>query len=362
MPEHVITGIEQVSVAWLTSVLEKSGALTHGAVESFEVGAGQGNWSTSANLVLNYSEHARGQLPKRLFLKMVETDLGDGESFGDSEVTYYTRDYVDVPHAPVLRCYDAAYSEELGRYHMLLEDVSETHTEAAYKDPSLKYGLVLAEGLAVLHARWWGEKRLAEAGAVIHSASHIRQFVEIAAPGVEHITSRFAGELQPEWPALLDEIYTNHPQAMIRRTEDPNGFTIIHGDAGRGNILVPRRGERPLYLIDRQPFNWSLTVWLGVYDLAYAVILDWEIEARRQVEIPLLERYHQALQENGVQDYTWEQLLYDYKLCAVMGVYIATEYCRGGVNEPWVRVWLPMLQRALTACDDLGCRDIWRRR
>jgi hypothetical protein len=33
--------------------------------------------------------------------------------------------------------------------------------------------------------------------------------------------------------------------------------------AGASNILVPRQGDRPIYLIDRQPFNWSLTAWLG---------------------------------------------------------------------------------------------------
>ena len=59
-------------------------------------------------------------------------------------------------------------------------------------------------------------------------------------------------------------------------------------------------------------------------------------------------------------DYSpWEMLLYDYKLCAVMGVYIATEYCRGGVNEAWVHAWLPMLQRSLTACDELQCSSLW---
>ena len=43
-----------------------------------------------------------------------------------------------------------------------------------------------------------------------------------------------------------------------------------------------------------------------------------------------------------------------------MGVYVAVEYCRGGVNERWIPAWLPMLQRSLTACDDLDCRALWK--
>jgi hypothetical protein len=62
----------------------------------------------------------------------------------------------------------------------------------------------------------------------------------------------------------------------------------------------------------------------------------------------------------GVSDYPWERLYDDYRLCAAMGVYIATEYCRGGVNERLKWVWMPMLQRSLTACDDLDCPQLWQ--
>jgi hypothetical protein len=289
---------------------------------------------------------------------MVNTDLDD-EFFGPSEVAYYTRDYKDVEDAPLIRCYDAAFSEELKRYHVLLDDVSGTHVEAAQKAPTLEYGLALAEGLAVMHARWWGAQRLAEADAPIHSPEHIRRFVEIAEPGVGHILDRFSAGLQPHWPDAIRALYAKHPQRMIERAQDANGFTLIHGDVGCGNILVPREGHRPIYIIDRQPFDWSLTTWLGVYDLAYAIVLDWEVETRRRLEQMILRRYHERLIQNGVRDYSWEQLYDDYRLSAAMGVYIATEYCRGGVNERWVPVWLPMLQRSLTACDDLHCSELW---
>jgi Ser/Thr protein kinase RdoA (MazF antagonist) len=334
-------------------VLTNSDALTSGVVTSFEFGEGQGNWSENANLNITYADGSQGACPKCLFLKMVDTGASSSdEFFGASEVTYYTRDYVDVENAPLLTCYDGAYSESLGRYHPLLEDVSETHVEAAEKEPTLEYGLALAEGLAALHGRWCGVAQL-------HSPTHIRRFVDIAEPGVDHILGRFSAELEPHWPDRLRNLFANHPKAIIERTKDANGFTLIHGDVGHNNVLVPRVGERPIYIIDRQPFNWSLTTWLGVYDLAYAIVLDWDIEKRRQWERPILEHYHACLIENGVQDYSWEQLYNDYRLCATMGVYIATEYCHGGVNERWIPVWLPMLKRALTVTDDLNCYELW---
>lgn len=346
----IITHIEQVTPEWLTETLKHSGALTGGAVEAFEVDTGRGNWSANARLKVGYTHDAKGKRPERLFLKMVKADLGD-EFFGASEVNYYVQDYVGVAGAPLLQCYSAAYSETERRYHLLLEDVTETHVEAAAKTPTLEYGLALAEGLAALHAHHW-------ATPPQHSAAHILRFAEMAEQGLGHVLQHHAAALQPHWPEFLRTFFAHHPQKMVARTATPNGFTLIHGDVGHYNILVPREGVYPVYIIDRQPFDWSLTTWLGVYDLAYAMVLDWDAETRRQLEIPVLRRYHTCLLQRGVKNYTWEQLLDDYRLCAAMGIYIAIEYCRGSGAE-LVNVWLPKLQRALTACDDLKCGEVW---
>lgn len=164
----MIRSVDQLSSEWLTAVLHNNGDLTRGCVKSYALGTGQSNWSESANLRLTYSDDARGARPKRLFLKMVDTGaFSSDEFFGESEVTYYMRDYVDLPQAPLLRCYDGEFSAEQGRYHLLLDDVSESHVEAAQKEPVLDYGVALAEGLAALYARWWGAERLAEARAAM---------------------------------------------------------------------------------------------------------------------------------------------------------------------------------------------------
>jgi hypothetical protein len=307
---------------------------------------------------LEYSSDAQGELPESLFLKISKTDLGD-ESFDDSEVYYYTRDYLGVQNAPLLRCYDAQYSQAKGYYHLLLQDVSETHVVSYQKQPSLAHGKALVEGLAVLHAHWWGEKRLADAQAPIHDAAHIQRYIHIAEPGADHIISALSAELKPHWPALIRQVFAKLPKLLIERTQNAPGFTLIHGDAGVHNILVPRSGDRPLYIIDRQPFNWSLTTWLGVYDLVYATVLGWDVETRRKLEKPLLEHYHAQLVKNGVSDYSRDQLYSDYRLCVGMGIYIATEYCRDGLNKGLQHIWLSKLKQTLTAMDDLKCVELF---
>jgi hypothetical protein len=350
--------MDRVTPDWLTRALTRSGALTGGQVVSCAIDARDRILSTSYRIRIAYSEGSTGDMPRRLFLKTVNADQED-EFFGSSEIDYYVRDYAGVDCAPLVRCYDGAFSAEQRRYHLLLDDLSDSHVEAKTKTPTLEYGLALAEALACLHAHWWGAGRIAESGDRLPSAGQINRFVEIAAPGAGHIIREFGDRLKPHWPQTMVELIERHPRAMTARTRDGNGFALIHGDVNRTNILVPREGVRPLYIIDRQPFDWSLTVWLAAYDLAYAVVLDWEIEVRRRHEMAILRHYYDHLIARGVRDYAWERLVDDYRLSAAICVYVAIEWCRGGINREWTHIWLPKLQNSLTACDDLNCRELW---
>ena len=260
MADLVITGLEQVTAEWLTTVLTRSGALARGEVVAYDVDARvDRHLSTSHRLRIVYSKGASGSLPERLFLKTVDADQ-DEDFFGSSEVDYYLRDYVGVACAPLVRCYDAAFSAEQRRYHLLLDDLFLTHVETTTKTPTLEYGFALAEGLACLHAHWWGGERIAQSGDRIPDAGQIDRFVNVAAPGAGHIIREFSDHLKPHWPQGMLELIARHPRAMVQRTLDVNGFALIHGDVNRTNVLVPHEGDRPLYIIDRQPFDWSLTV------------------------------------------------------------------------------------------------------
>ena len=145
------------------------------------------------------------------------------------------------------------------------------------------------------------------------------------------------------------------------RTGDSNGFALVHGDVNPTNILAPIEGDRPFYLIDRQPFDWSLKAWLGVSDIAYMIVHRWEMATRRRIELPILERYHRHLELHGVEGYRWRRLLMDCKLAAVQSVYVATEWCRREEERVSFRwLWLPMLKRSMSAYFDLGCDQLWR--
>jgi len=82
---------------------------------------------------------------------------------------------------------------------------------------------------------------------------------------------------------------------------------------------------------------------------------------RRRWEMPILRRYHDALVGRGVADYPWEQLLRDYRLCAVQSVYVAVEWLVLEGDRTRMRwIWEPQLHKAMAAYLDLRCTELWR--
>lgn len=349
----LILDFDQVTAGWVESCLRDSGALVNGAVQSIEVQPNTADNSRNAKIAVRYTPAATGTLPAKLFLKLCS---GNGV-FGQSEVLYYTRDYASLDHAPMPRCFDAKYQDSPRAYHLLLEDVSDTHTSNWEREPALPYGLALGEALARLHAHLWGEPRFTPLGYSMPTPEFIEQFVAQSRPGLDVLIRELGDELPAAWRDALKRFFDRHPRLMIGRARDPNGFTVVHGDDNPGNVLSPRAGgETPLYLVDRQPFDWSLVVWLGVSDLSYAMTHWWPVETRRACERAMLQRYYDTLMQRGVQNYSFRQMLDDYRLSIGLSLYVAVKWCAELADPLPVKwLWWGQLQKAMPAYFDWDC-------
>jgi len=353
----VITDVRQVTPEWLTEALARGGTLSGGRVRDVGAGTERSVWSQIVRLRPHY-EDVPGDPPAALLLKIC---AGDQAVFGPSEVLYYTRDYIDLPDAPIPRCHDAQFSAAPRAYHVLMDDLSETHTNTWELPPTLERGLATAESLAALHAHGWGPDRLMRIGGVIPGDAQVDRYVNHVRQGLEPLLDTLGDALDPTWADPLRDLFAHHPALMRERGHDAAGFTLVHGDVNPGNILAPRAGRGRVYLVDRQPFDWSLTTWLGVSDLAYMMVHWWDSALRRRWEMPILRRYHDALVGRGVADYPWEQLLRDYRLCAVQSVYVAVEWLVLEGDRTRMRwIWGPQLHKAMAAYLDLRCAELWR--
>jgi hypothetical protein len=351
-----IRDFDQVTAGWVEVCLRNSGALVQGNVAGIDVQPNSADNSRNAKIAVRYTPAATGALPGRLFLKLCS---GNGV-FGPSEVHLYTRDYMGLAGAPLPRCFDAQYQDAPLAYHLLLEDVSETHIGNFDRTPALPYGLALAEALAKLHAHLWGDARFAPLGYSIPSAAFITRYVAQSRPGLDVLFRVLGDELPLAWRDALKRFFDEHPQQMIERVRNPNGFTVVHGDDNPGNVLSPRAGgESPLYLIDRQPFDWSLATWLGVSDVGYAMAHWWPVETRRACERRMLQRYYDTLLQRGVTDYAFTQLLQDYRLSIGLSLYVAVGWCAQLADPlPMKWLWWGQLQKALPAWFDWEDDDL----
>jgi hypothetical protein len=86
------------------------------------------------------------------------------------------------------------------------------------------------------------------------------------------------------------------------------------------------------YLIDWQ--LWHPDV--GPKDLAFMLGLHWERTARAQLELPLLHFYHQELISSGVSNYSFEDLMLDYRRCLVRNLtFPIIVWAHGDPRENW---------------------------
>jgi hypothetical protein len=170
----VVTGPEDLVPDQLTERLRARGALPFGRVTAVHAGERLTTiLSTIVPLRLEYSPDAPREAPPRLLLKGTRSGLDAGlRSVGEREVAFYSQAAPLMPGGPFPRCYDAEYSS--GRFHLLLEDLSETHmvlTEWPLP-PNVEACERIVDTWAIFHAFWWRHPRLGrEVGTFLDAAA-----------------------------------------------------------------------------------------------------------------------------------------------------------------------------------------------
>jgi hypothetical protein len=156
----VVSGPEDLVPDQLTERL--SGVLPVGRVTAVHAGERRTTVvSTIVPLRVEYSPDAPTEAPTRLILKATRPGLDPSlRSIGEREVAFYRQAAPLMPGGPLARCYDAEYSS--GRFHLLLEDLSETHTVLTEwpLPPPVEVCERIVDTWAAFHAFWWCHPRL----------------------------------------------------------------------------------------------------------------------------------------------------------------------------------------------------------
>lgn len=319
----------QVSPRWLEAALGRR-------VHSFERTEAVSTWGAHVLIVAGVDAEPA---PLKLRVK-----VGSATVFGRGEVDYYLRTFVGLADAPLVRCHHAA--ADATHYHLLLEDLSDTHRNQDDVPVTQAYGRSLVESVAQLHAYRWA--------LPAPDAAAIEASLGDAHAGLPLMLDAMEDGFSAAERATVREVFGALPRALVRRAQDPAGFSWVHGDLNPGNVLAPRAGAGRVLLIDYQPFlDPPPMSGLAMSDLAYAMVLWWPEQARRTWACELVDHWHARLESIGAGYASAERLREDWQLCVAQTLTVPASRCSepGAVTAlHWL--WRMHVRRALAALAD----------
>ena len=338
-----------VDAGHLTDVLRRSGALGAGRVSEVTVESSRPTLlSRIVRLRLSY-EGAAG--PGSLIFKTGLPGSGVGPDSGRRETEFYSKVAGAMAVGVVPRCFEASWDAETKAWHLLLEDLTDTHIIATRwpLPPTIAQCERILRALARLHAAWWDDPRLGVSVGSWLDDTAANQYVQRCANQFEIFADMLGDRLSREKRDLYARFLAAAPRLLARYLSRRN-LTVVHGDAHVWNCFLAKDGE------DDRLFDWD--VWrIGTVtsDLAYMMALHWYPERRHRAERPLLDHYHAALVTHGVRGYDRAALDDDYRLSALLQ--LMTPVWQASIDLPPV-IWWSHLERITLAVDDLGSRDL----
>ena len=340
--------------AALTATMREAGVLDSGAVSEVAVVSDRPMLvSRILRLGLTYAGNAP-DAPKTLILKTplpaFAKTLWRG---GRHEVTFYRELARLMPPSLVPACFGGAWNEEALTWHLLLEDLTDTHQMATQwpLPPSVPRAEAIVRALARLHAAWWDDPRLGVSVGSFATPEQMTEHGKVFAGHYQRFADHMGDRLSAERRAIYDRFIAAMPR-LLERYHARRHLSIAHGDAHVWNFLVPKdAGSDDVRVFDFD--NWRINI--PAQDLAYMIALHLFPERRAALERPLLDCYHETLVAHGATGYDRPALDRDYRHAVLW--HITKPVWHWVIEIPPV-IWWNHLERIFLAVDDLGCRDL----
>lgn len=295
-------------------------------------------------LRLAYDGDDPSDAPRSLILKAGLPDRPGGPwKPGQREVAFYREVAPKTPDSLLLRCFDSHADPDSGTWHLLLEDLTDTHRVATAwpLPPAFDQSAAIVAAQAQFHAAWWNDERL---GVTVGTPREVS--FEAMARQFDGFARDFGDRLPPERRELHQRLLRSAPRLLARAQPT----TIVHGDAHAWNCFLPKTdGQARL-------FDWDAWgIGHASDDLAYLMAVHWYPDQRGAFEDRLLNRYHDELLAHAVAGYSRAALQEDYRVSVLWQ--IARAIWQQSIGIPPV-IWWNNLERLHLAVDALDCRAL----
>lgn len=305
----------EITPEWLTEALRSTGTIDKANVTSVSaktIAAGQGFTTQLAMLKLAYDRQS-SETPDTLFCKVAAThaptlDLARNLGLYEREVTFY-RELADLVDLKTPRCYYSDLDDETGLFILLLEDLTPARVGDQIAGCSIENAERAVSHLARFHAQMW-ERPESHSSARLQAwntnADALQErYAESLAPFLQKL-----GEMIPDGiPEVLERVA---PQvAYIKNQLAASPQTVVHGDYRLDNLFFGSEDSGSSFAV----VDWQgCRLGRGTSDISYFMSGSLDADLREGCEMSMLRSYHSTLAQNGVERYSFDQCLYDYRL------------------------------------------------
>jgi Ecdysteroid kinase-like family len=351
---------EAVDTSWLSEVL---GA----RVASLELTTTDAFNSSTLRVRVRYDDPAV-RLPQALVLKR-NSEAAWAVAAGREEADFYAFVGTLDPRPPgIVPCLASGFDEDTGNSFVLMPDLSATHAPPVTRARQIALDGVpephdlsaCVTTLARHHAYWWDHPSLGTGRFDTGHWSRDRERLELYRQRRSSAWSRVDRSALPAPTiALYDEalagLERHWQRTLAPRFDPPHALTLGHGDTYFANFLCPTTRTGTTYLID----------WQGPEvdhcgnDLANLFAAFWTTEQRHQNgrEQECLRLYHRTLVGSGVEGYSWEDLVLDYRSGLLYWLLVPIQDAADGSDPAY---WLPKMRCLESAVRDWDCLDLVR--
>lgn len=305
-----------ITVDWMNEALASGGHLGKFSVVSCEAADSEvpGQTAEIATVSVEYDDPAC-PLPRKFVAKLGSRNPAVIESVV-KVYDLYRREaafYSEIPEAGIAvpECYLCAHDPSTQQLVILMKDLAPavSHSWAAAPDQIE----LAASRLPAFHARWWNDPKLRRSDWLVQFDDRDFFFAaasagNMAIPKIEEAFGEEGRDTLALLPIWLENIDTLLAYIGTRP------YTLVHGDYHPKQMFFPTSSGGEFAVIDWQfPF-----VAQGAWDLIRIMVLGLDRDVRRDIQSRMVSDYHRGLVQQGITDYSMEDLETDVRLGLVV--------------------------------------------
>ena len=303
-----IPSLSDLTPAWWTEVLRRAGVnVTVTGTQAAKIGTGQ--LGQNVRFQMQYADGTAA--PATFVGKFPSDNMGSVESaklFGAyrREISFYrelaNRTGIAIP--PVIF---AEFDSATEKFILIMGDLAPAVPGDQTKGVTLaQAGLALDEA-AKLHASHWGNLTIADLPWLMGTAGAFQLNQAMMVQLWARFLDRFGDKIGVSSMEVGETIVDTFDKYMFGY-QGPR--CLIHNDFRPDNMaFAGPDGGRPITVFDWQ----TVGVGCGMNDVAYFMGGALSAEMRKLHEPTLVKRYHEALTQSGVLNYSLDQAWHDYR-------------------------------------------------